>query len=84
MYWSQISFYISIVEPFGITIHPHQLDEQEHMPLRSWSEPFSVLEIRLMPQVWGFGFRIIGGKEEGSQVSTWEDMIHMYFHNLLT
>ena len=39
-------------------------------------EPFTVLEIRLMRQVSGFGFRIIGGKEEGSQVSAWEGVIH--------
>ena len=32
------------------------------------NEPFTVQEIRLMRQVSGFGFRIIGGKEEGSQV----------------
>ena len=32
------------------------------------NEPFAVQEIRLMRQVSGFGFRIIGGKEEGSQV----------------
>ena len=31
-------------------------------------EPFQILEIRLMRQVSGFGFRIIGGREEGSQV----------------
>ena len=31
-------------------------------------EPFTMQEIRLMRQVSGFGFRIIGGKEEGSQV----------------
>ena len=32
-------------------------------------EPFSTLEIRLMRQVSGFGFRIIGGREEGSQAT---------------
>ena len=32
-------------------------------------EPFTTLEIRLIRQVSGFGFRIIGGREEGSQVS---------------
>lgn len=32
-------------------------------------EPFTTLEVRLMRQVSGFGFRIIGGKEEGSQVT---------------
>ena len=32
------------------------------------NEPFTLQEIRLMRQVSGFGFRIIGGKEEGSQV----------------
>ena len=32
------------------------------------NEPFTTQEIRLMRQVSGFGFRIIGGKEEGSQV----------------
>ena len=40
--------------------------EQEHV---FSSEPFPVLEIRLMRQVSGFGFRIIGGKEDGTQVS---------------
>lgn len=34
------------------------------------TEPFTIQEIRLMRQVSGFGFRIIGGKEEGSQVSS--------------
>ena len=34
------------------------------------NEPFTVQEVRLMRQVSGFGFRIIGGKEEGSQVRT--------------
>ena len=32
-------------------------------------EPFQMLEIRLMRQVSGFGFRIIGGREEGSQAT---------------
>jgi hypothetical protein len=33
------------------------------------NDPFTVQEIRLMRQVSGFGFRIIGGKEEGSQAT---------------
>jgi C-terminal processing protease CtpA/Prc len=33
------------------------------------NEPFTTQEIRLMRQVSGFGFRIIGGKEEGSQAT---------------
>ena len=32
-------------------------------------EPFQQMEVRLMRQVSGFGFRIIGGKEEGSQAT---------------
>ena len=32
-------------------------------------EPFRHLEVHLVRQVSGFGFRIIGGKEEGSQVT---------------
>ncbi len=32
--------------------------------------PFTIMEVRLMRQVSGFGFRIIGGEEEGSQVQT--------------
>ena len=32
-------------------------------------EPFQILEVRLMRQVSGFGFRIIGGREEGSQAT---------------
>ena len=32
-------------------------------------EPFQHLELHLVRQVSGFGFRIIGGKEEGSQVT---------------
>lgn len=32
-------------------------------------EPFQHLEVHLVRQVSGFGFRIIGGKEEGSQVT---------------
>ncbi len=30
--------------------------------------PFTTMEVRLLRQVSGFGFRIIGGEEEGSQV----------------
>ena len=33
------------------------------------SEPFYHFEVQLLRQVNGFGFRIIGGREEGSQVS---------------
>lgn len=33
------------------------------------NEPFTTLEVRLMRQVSGFGFRIIGGREEGSQAT---------------
>ena len=47
-------------------------------------EPFTVLEIRLMRQVSGFGFRIIGGKEEGSQVSSvycaWKDVVNQVMY----
>ena len=32
-------------------------------------ESFQILEIRLMRQVSGFGFRIIRGREEGSQAN---------------
>ncbi len=32
--------------------------------------PFTIMEVRLIRQVSGFGFRIIGGEEEGSQVQT--------------
>jgi len=32
------------------------------------SEPFSTLEVTLPRHTSGFGFRIIGGREEGSQV----------------
>lgn len=32
------------------------------------SEPFSTLEVTLSRHTSGFGFRIIGGREEGSQV----------------
>ena len=35
----------------------------------SGEEPFQHLEVHLVRQVSGFGFRIIGGKEEGSQVT---------------
>ena len=35
----------------------------------SSSEPFTVMEVHLIRQVSGFGFRIIGGQEEGSQVA---------------
>ena len=34
----------------------------------SGEQPFNEMEVRLMRQVSGFGFRIIGGREEGSQV----------------
>lgn len=40
--------------------------EQEHV---FSSEPFPVLEIGLIHQVSGFGFKIKGGKDEGTQVS---------------
>ena len=33
------------------------------------NEPFQFMEVRLLRQVSGFGFRIIGGKEEGSQTT---------------
>lgn len=33
-------------------------------------EPFSSLEVTLPRHTSGFGFRIIGGREEGSQVHT--------------
>ena len=32
-------------------------------------EPFEILEIRLVRRLSGFGFRIIGGREEGSQAT---------------
>ena len=35
------------------------------------SEPFSTLEVTLSRHSSGFGFRIIGGREEGSQVCPW-------------
>ena len=31
--------------------------------------PFQLLEVHLVRQVSGFGFRIIGGREEGTQVT---------------
>lgn len=36
--------------------------------MNSSSEPFSTLEVTLSRHTSGFGFRIIGGREEGSQV----------------
>ena len=36
--------------------------------MNSNSEPFSSLEVTLSRHTSGFGFRIIGGREEGSQV----------------
>ena len=36
--------------------------------MNSNSEPFSTLEVTLSRHTSGFGFRIIGGREEGSQV----------------
>jgi len=47
------------------------LHNSYHQPGGGASEdqPFSEMEIRLMRQVSGFGFRIIGGQEEGSQVT---------------
>ena len=38
-------------------------------PPMDGSEPFYHFEVQLLRQVNGFGFRIIGGREEGSQVS---------------
>ncbi len=35
-------------------------------------KPFQHLEVHLVRQVSGFGFRIIGGREEGTQVSIGE------------
>ena len=37
-------------------------------PAMDGSEPFAHFEVQLLRQVNGFGFRIIGGREEGSQV----------------
>ena len=36
--------------------------------------PFTTMEVRLMRQVSGFGFRIIGGEEEGSQVQLYDTL----------
>ena len=50
------------------------------------NDPFTVQEIRLMRQVSGFGFRIIGGKEEGSQVRTdltRSEQLCMYVYDLV-
>ena len=65
--------------PVQWTDYPYEgaFSLQEHLPSYpgpdgypvNSDEPFSAFEIRLMRQVSGFGFRIIGGKEEGSQVS---------------
>lgn len=43
--------------------------------------PFTTMEVRLMKQVSGFGFRIIGGEEEGSQVCYF---CHFDSHSTLT
>ena len=40
------------------------------------NEEFSIHEIHLRPQVSGFGFRFIGGKEEETQV--WNKLLHTY------
>ena len=37
-------------------------------PPEEFGEPFATFEVHLFRQVNGFGFRIIGGREEGSQV----------------
>ena len=50
----------------GYTIDGYAVGPSNH----TVNEPFTVQEVRLMRQVSGFGFRIIGGKEEGSQVRT--------------
>lgn len=47
----------------------HQQQQQQQQYQQDGEEPFNTLEIRLIRQVSGFGFRIIGGREEGSQVS---------------
>eukprot|EP00731_Ephydatia_muelleri_P003301 Em0001g3301a len=44
-------------------------DPGDYLPGDQGLEPFTVLEVRLIRQVSGFGFRIIGGKEEGSQAT---------------
>eukprot|EP00731_Ephydatia_muelleri_P003274 Em0001g3274a len=44
-------------------------DPGDYLPGDQGVEPFTVLEVRLIRQVSGFGFRIIGGKEEGSQAT---------------
>ncbi|KAL5517761.1 hypothetical protein EMCRGX_G003374 [Ephydatia muelleri] len=43
-------------------------DPGDYLPGDQGVEPFTLLEVRLIRQVSGFGFRIIGGKEEGSQI----------------
>ncbi len=44
--------------------------------------PFTVMEVRLIRQVSGFGFRIIGGEEEGSQVNKTLQLLYLHSHIL--
>ena len=52
-------------------------DQGEYIPGDQSMEPFTVLEVNLIRQVSGFGFRIIGGREEGSQVWTGPGDVHI-------
>ena len=45
------------------------------------NEPFALYEIRLMRQASGFGFRIIGGKEEGTQVRNCIVYMSVVYHS---
>ena len=50
-------------------IHGSQFFNGGMSPSLASDEPFQQMDIRLIRQVSGFGFRIIGGREEGTQAT---------------
>ena len=54
-------------------INPSFPPSSQQYPHQDGYTSYQVLEIRLMRQISGFGFRIMGESEEGNQVSTGEE-----------
>ena len=69
--WLSVSF-LPPVQPVQFnTLQSNEFYPQDYPDNggRGDEEPFQHLEVHLVRQVSGFGFRIIGGREEGSQVT---------------
>ena len=78
LYTYSIIFYYILISAAPVTETVTQLHDYYPMDQHSYfhdrynggpDEPFQQFEVRLVRQVSGFGFRIIGGREEGSQAT---------------